>query len=89
MNMIDIHSHCYPREFVNKVLSLGLPFEVGRDAKGRKNIFFKGARVWTITDAMGDVEGRIEALERFGIYHQVLSAAAHFHYSCLSRRVTI
>lgn len=80
MKIIDIHSHCYPREFVNKVLSLGPPFEVGRDAKGRKNIFFKGARVWTITDEMGDVEGRIEALEKFGICHQVLSAASPFSF---------
>lgn len=80
MKMIDIHSHCYPQEFVNRVLSLGPPFEVGRDAKGRKNLFYKGARVWTITDAMGDVEGRLEALENFGICHQILSAAVPFPF---------
>lgn len=80
MKIIDIHSHCYPLEFVNKVLSLGPPFEVGKDANGRKNIFYKGARVWTITDSMGDVEGRIKALEKFGICHQILSAATPFSY---------
>jgi hypothetical protein len=33
IRMIDVHSHCYLQEFVNKVLSLGPPFAVGTDAK--------------------------------------------------------
>ncbi len=80
MDMIDIHSHCYPEEFVKKVLSLGHPFDFGKDANGRTNIFFKGARVWTITDEMGDMDGRIEGMTKFGISHQVLSAASPFSY---------
>ena len=72
---IDVHSHFYPRKFVEKLERDGRQagITVERDEWDRQILVQHGTRVVTMTPPMMDPEKRIEDMDRIGIDLQVLT----------------
>lgn len=72
---IDIHSHVYPKKYLDMLDKLG---KLGRDATGKmvilNNRSLRRTRVTAFfSSAVFDLEKRIESMDRFGIDKEVIS----------------
>ncbi len=74
MRKIDVHTHFYPRGYLDRLQSVE-DMEIRLDPSGRRTIYEHGARVVTLTPAMEDIGLRMEEMDRVGMDMALLSVS--------------
>ena len=80
MQVIDVHSHFYPKAYLSILEKRNTWPIMSFDEKGRTIIVDRRGRIVTITEPMFNLEMRIRDMERLGVSMQCLSLSAPWTY---------
>jgi aminocarboxymuconate-semialdehyde decarboxylase len=71
--IVDVHTHFYPRGYLDILERGPEPYAIGRDAEGRTILTLHGARIVTMTRAMTSPDERVRDMDRLGVDLQIIS----------------
>jgi len=71
--IVDVHTHFFPRGYLDALERGPDPYAIGRDAEGRAILTLHGARILTMTHEMTSPQDRLRDMERLGVDLQIVS----------------
>jgi len=75
-DVIDVHNHYYPDEYIEALDERAGHISVGTDEEGRDVLLSGGSRIVTLTPPMTDLETRLKHMDEAGVDHQLISLSA-------------
>ena len=71
--IVDVHTHFFPRGYLDMLERGPEPYAIGRDAEGRTILTLHGARIVTMTQEMTAPSDRLRDMDRLGVDLQIIS----------------